>query len=425
MDVLKNRNFILLWIAQCISSAGDSFTFLALTIKINDFYTDAGASARAIGLVLIAFALPQLVLGIFAGTLVDRWDRKRIMILSDVLRVLIIPSFILIRSSADLPLACVIAFLASSFSVFFYPARTALLPVMVPEDQLMTANGWMQMGNTIAKLTGPVLAGIVVSQWGSDVAFGIDAASFLVSAALLVAIRGLATRVAKNAKESQSTWEGIKEGIRYATGSRLLQGVTMGISIAMLGLGAVNVLFVPFLRHIFQAPIEALGGLEAAQGAGMFVGGLLIGTLGKRLRPLLVAVLAMLLLGISVGLFGFAPAYTYAFILLPLAGFTLPPINASLQTMLQRGVPNEILGRAGSVMDMAISIANLFSMGVAGWMGDLIGLRETFILSGIMLSLGGLAMGAILRKEQDIPMEDAGLPEEEPYAVNELPLTAD
>ena len=423
--MLKNRNFILLWVAQCISSAGDSFTFLALTIKINDFYTDAGESARAIGLVLIAFALPQLVLGIFAGTLVDRWDRKWIMILADVLRAFIIPSFFLIRSPSDLPLAFLIAFLTSSFSVFFYPARTALLPVMVPEDQLMTANGWMQMGNTIARLSGPILAAIVVSQWGSDIAFGIDAASFLVSALFLVGISGLATRALKKEEEQQSTWEGIKEGVRYATGSRLLQGVTLGISIAMLGLGAVNVLFIPFLRHIFQAPIEALGGLQAAQGAGMFVGGLMIGALGRRLNPLLVAVLAMLVLGLSVGLFGFAPAYTYAFILFPLAGFTLPPINASLQTMLQRGVPNEILGRAGSVMDMAISVANLFSMGVAGWMGDLIGLRETFMISGIMLVLGGLAMGWILRGEQDEPKDVVSSPQDELYAVSELPLTAD
>jgi DHA3 family macrolide efflux protein-like MFS transporter len=400
--MLKNRNFVLLWIAQCISSAGDSFTFLALSIKVNDFYTDAGESARALGLILIAFALPQLILGLFAGTMVDRLNRKWIMVGSDMIRVMIVPAFILIQTPADLPLAFGIAFLASTFSVFFYPARTALLPGLVSEDELMTANGWMQMGNTIARLTGPVLAGIVVSQWGSNIAFWIDATSFLVSAILLIGIRGVVTRIAE-ADSDRSPWNDVKEGVHYAVKSRLLQGVTLGIAIAMLGLGAVNVLFIPFLRHIFQAPIEALGGLEAAQGAGMLLGGLLIGALGKRLHPILVAVLAMLLLGLSVGLFGFAPAYGYAFVLLPLAGFTLPPINASLQTLLQRGVPNKILGRAGSVMDMAISVANLFSMGVAGWLGDLIGLRETFILSGLMLMLGGLAMGWILRKEQPIP----------------------
>jgi DHA3 family macrolide efflux protein-like MFS transporter len=423
--MLKNRNFVLLWIAQCISSAGDSFTFLALTIKVNDFYTDAGESARALGIVLIAFALPQLVVGIFAGTLVDRWDRRRIMIASDVIRAMIIPAFIFIRTPADLPFACAIAFLASTFSVFFYPARTALLPAIVSEEELMTANGWMQMGNTIARLTGPILAGIVVAQWGSKVAFSIDSISFIVSALLLFGIMGVVTRASREGEGVRSTWSDVKEGIRYAAGSRLVQGVTLGIAIAMLGLGAVNVLFIPFLRHVFQAPIEALGGLEAAQGAGMFLGGLIIGALGKRLRPVLVSVIAMLILGLSVGLFGFAPEYTYAFILLPMAGFTLPPINASLQTMLQRGVPSQILGRAGSVMDMAISVANLVSMGVAGWLGDLIGLRETFILSGLMLMLGGLAMGVILRKEQSLPSQATKDQELDLQSVSEASVAAD
>jgi DHA3 family macrolide efflux protein-like MFS transporter len=423
--MLKNRNFVLLWIAQCISSAGDSFTFLALTIKVNDFYTDAGESARALGLILIAFALPQLIVGIFAGTMVDRWDRKWIMVASDIIRALIVPAFIFIQTPADLPVAFTIAFLASTFSVFFYPARTALLPSLVSEEELMTANGWMQMGNTIARLSGPVLAGIVVSQWGSNIAFGIDAVSFVISAMLLIGIMGVVTRIKVDQDSSRTPWNDVKEGVRYATRSRLLQGVTLGISIAMLGLGAVNVLFIPFLRHIFQAPIEALGGLEAAQGAGMFLGGLTISAIGKRLHPILVAVIAMLLLGLSIGLFGFAPAYSYAFILLPLAGFTLPPINASLQTMLQRGVPREILGRAGSVMDMAITMTNLLSMGVAGWLGDLIGLRETFILSGVMLMLGGLAMGWILRKEQSSPKEDTDLIHPELQSVSEGSIAAD
>jgi MFS family permease len=403
--MLKNKNFILLWISQCISGAGDSFTFLALTLRINDFYTDPGDSARALSGVLIAFALPQLILGIFAGTLVDRWDRKKVMIASDLTRALIVPSFLLINSPSGLPLAMVIAFLASSFSVFFYPARTALLPAMVEKGELMTANGWMQMGLTIARLTGPVLAGIVVGTWGVNFAFGIDSVSFLVSGALLFGITGISTKVERGDLVKKTPWSDIKEGVRFALHSRLLQGVTLGISLAMLGLGAVNVLFVPFLRHIFNAPPQALGGVQAAQGVGMFIGGLLIGTLGKRLRPLTVAFAGMLLLGIAVVIFGFTPNYNFVFFVMPIAGFALPPLNASLQTMFQQGIPQYILGRAGSVMDMTVTLANLISMGAAGWMGDLIGIRQTFVLSGVMLLLGGLSMvwmlkGVQLKKEE-------------------------
>jgi MFS family permease len=381
--MLKNKNFILLWISQSISGAGDTFTFLALTLKINDFYTDPGDSARALSGVLIAFALPQLLLGIFAGTLVDRIDRRKVMIASDVVRALIVPSFLLIRTPADIPWAMLIAFLASSFSVFFYPARTALIPAIVDKDDLMTANGWMQMGLTVARLTGPVLAGIVVGTWGANFAFGIDSVSFLISGVLLVGITGISTKADRGEHVEKSPWTDLKEGVSFAFRSRLLQGVTLGISLAMLGLGAVNVLFVPFLRHVFGAPPEALGGIQASQGVGMLVGGLLIGVLGKKLRPLTVALIAMMLLSVAVVAFGFIPDYAFVFFVMPIAGFALPPLNASLQTMFQKGVPQHILGRAGSVMDMTVTLANLISMGAAGWMGDLIGIRQTFVFSGV------------------------------------------
>lgn len=392
----RNRNFMLLWAAQWISAAGDTFSFLALAIRIDSFFTDAGDSARALGMVLIAYALPVFLFGIFAGTLVDRWDRKRVMIASDVIRALLAPTFLLIRSPDDLPLAFAAAFLLSSFSVFFYPARTALLPNIVEETDLMSANGWMQVGQTMARLSGPILAGIVVGRWGTGTAFWIDAVSYLISAILVLGIVGVLTRAKSEEDTKQPAWRDLAEGVRYALGSQLLQGITLGLGVAMLGIGAVNVLFVPFLRHTFGVSPEALGGIQTAQGMGMLLGGLLMGGLGKRLPPRLVSVASMVMLGVGIGLFGIAPVYAMTLVIMPVVGFTLPPLNAALNTMLQRGVPKEMLGRAGSVTDMAISLTNLISMGAAGWLGDLLGLRETFMLGGLLCLMGGLAMGWLL-----------------------------
>ena len=399
--MLRNRNFALLWVAQWISAAGDTFTFLAIAVQIDRIFPDAGQSAKALGAVLIAFSLPQLLLGMFAGTLVDRWDRRKVMIASDLARALLTPGFMFIQTQADLPLAFGLAFLISSFSVFFYPSRTAMLPAIIDEEELMNANGWMQVGGTIARLSGPILAGIVLGLWNVEVAFGIDAVSFLISAALLVGLSGVSTRVeAKQDRNMRAAWGDLKSGVQFALHSRLLQGVTLGLSVAMLGLGAVNVLFVPFLRHAFNTPPEALGGIQAAQGAGMLIGGLLVGAIGKRLSPLRLSVGSMFVLGAGVALFGAAPTYSLELVIMPFVGLSLAPINASLQTMLQRNVPGHMLGRAGSVMDMAISLATLVSMGGAGWLGDTIGLRQSFFLGGVMLALGGLAMGGLLRGEE-------------------------
>lgn len=271
------------------------------------------------------------------------------------------------------------------------------MPNIVEESDLMSANGWMQVGQTMARLSGPILAGIVVGRWGTGTAFWIDAVSYMVSAVLVLGIVGVVTRAKAEEDRKEPAWKDLAEGVRYALGSRLLQGITLGLGVAMLGIGAVNVLFVPFLRHAFGVSPEALGGIQTAQGVGMLFGGLLMGGLGKRLPPRLVSVASLVLLGIGIGLFGVSPVYAMTLVVMPFVGLTLPPLNAALSTMLQRGVPKEMLGRAGSVTNMATSLTNLISMGAAGWLGDLLGLQETLMLGGLMCLLGGLTMGWMLR----------------------------
>jgi predicted MFS family arabinose efflux permease len=400
VSVLRNRNFVLLWLAQCISAAGDSFTFLALAVRIDSLYADPGESASALGRVLIAYALPVLVLGIFAGTIVDRKDRKLVMVLSDLGRALLAPGYLLLRTQADLPLAIGVAFLLATFSVFFYPARTALVPAVVEKEQLMTANAWMQVGATIARISGPILAGLVVGRWGTGIAFWVDSGTFFLSGSLVLGIFGVTTRVIQSGETGASTWGALRDGLRFIRRSRLLQGITLGISLAMLGIGAINVLFVPYLRDAFDVTPQALGGVQTAQGVGMLLGGLVLGWLGKRLEPRWVAIASMMMLAAGTVLFGAAPAYSISLLAIPIVGFSLPPLNASLQTMLQVNVPGEMLGRAGSVMDMAISLANVLSMGMAGWLGATIGLRESFYAGGMFVFMGAIAMGLLLPARQ-------------------------
>jgi DHA3 family macrolide efflux protein-like MFS transporter len=399
-SILRNRNFMLLWTATLISRAGDTFTFLALAVKIDSLYADAGGSARALGMVLIAYALPQLLLSLFAGTLVDRWDRRRVMVAADVLRAGLAPAFILLQSATDVPWAAVVAFGLSSFGVFFYPARTALLPNLVDEAELITANSYLQVGETVARLSGPVLAGIVLGVWGPTTAFFVDGASFLASGLLLVGIRGVVTKVEREPGGADSTLRDLRQGVRYALGSRLLQGVTIGLALAVLGIGAVDVLFVPFMRDAFSAPPEALGLLMTAQGVGMLVGGGLMSAHGERMAPKWVAAITLATLGLGTAGLGLAPAYWATLPVMGLIGLSLTPLNASLETILQRGVPGELMGRAGSVVDMFISMAHLTSMGAAGWFGDWIGLRQTYGLASGLLVAGAIALTVLLGRAE-------------------------
>ncbi len=394
--MLRNRNFLLLWLAQSVSRAGDTFTFLALAIRVDALFEQAGESARALGTILFAFALPQLLFGLFAGTLVDRWDRRRVMVGADLMRAALVPAFLLLRGPADLPWALAVAFAHSTASILFYPARGALLPALVESERLMKANGMLQVSDTAARLAGPILAGIVVGRWGTEPAFLLDSASFVGSAVLLLGISGVQTRSVREGAGG-SAWRDLREGVRYAMASRLLQGVTLGLGLALLGVGGLDTLFVPYLRHGFQAPPEAVGAVMTAQGVGMLLGGLIIGRLGDRARPLAVSVAAMMVLGLGIAVLGAAPSYLWVLVASAVVGVSLPPVNAGLQTLLQQGVPSEMLGRAGSVVDTALTISQLTSVAGAGWVAASVGLRATFLVSAGLIGGGGLLMGWRLR----------------------------
>jgi MFS family permease len=320
------------------------------------------------------------------------------MIVSDLARAALVPAFLLLRSADDLPWLYAVAFLHSSFSVFFYPARSALLPAVVANEELMSANGWLQLGDTAARLTGPVLAGIVVGRWGTAPALAVDSVSFLASATLLFGIRGVKTSVIEASGRPSAAWEDLKNGLRFAARSRLVQGVTLGLGLALLGIGGIDSVIVPFLRHVFAAPPEALGVVMTVQGVGMAVGGLAIGRLGRRLAPLAVAVGSMGLLGAGVALVGLAPDYGTILVVMPFVGLSLPPLNASLQTLIQQGVPAQMLGRASAVTDTTITICQLVSLAGIGWVAAEFGMRETFYLAGLMIVVGGLAMRWVLSK---------------------------
>ncbi len=396
--MFRNRNFVLLWVAQLISAGGDTFTFLALAIRIDSIFTDPGDAVRALAAVLIAFALPKLLIGFVAGTLVDRLDRRVIMIISDFSRALLLPCFLLLRTPADLGWAVVIGFLVACASAFFNPARTALLPALVEDEELLTANGWIQAGQNVAMLAGSVLAGMVIAYWTTEAAFWIDSVSFFVSGLLVVGISGVATRIDPKLAKKDTAWSDLLEGVRFASRSLLVQGIMIGAAFAMLALGAINVLFVPFLSSAFGASAGAMGAMMFALGLGMLIGGGYLATIGRRIAPLRTAVVSLLLLGVTAILFGRAPGYYVALIIVPFVGMTIPPLTAALQTLLQRGVDAAMLGRASAVVEMSMGLANLVSMGVAGFVGNLIGLRNAFVLGGGLMGMGAIASGLIVRK---------------------------
>ncbi len=184
LKLLRQRNFSLLWVGQFISIIGDWVLFIALP-----FYTySLTGSVLATGAMFIVSTLPRLVLGSVAGVFVDRWDRKRTMIVADVLRVLLILMLLFVRSRDWLWLIYVSAFLESVVSQFFNPAKSAIIPLLVGEKDLLAANSLNGLSDALTRLLGSALGGVLMGWLGFSSVVLLDAGSFLFSALMIVLI---------------------------------------------------------------------------------------------------------------------------------------------------------------------------------------------------------------------------------------------
>jgi sugar phosphate permease len=165
----------------------------------------------------------------------------------------------------------------------------------------------------------------------------------------------------------------------------------------MLGLGAVNVLIVPFLVNHLFVHTEALGFIDAAQVVGMVLGSGLVTALAARLKAARIIVGGIMLIGLFVALFGASTAVWMALVSLFFVGLFLTPVQAAASTLLQANIPNDKRGRAGAAMNTVITLASVVSMGLSGMLGEALGVRQVFYLSGLITAFAGLLAAILMR----------------------------
>ena len=181
----RNRNFRRVWLSQVLSQMGDWFDTVALyTMVLN-----LTGSGRAVGLVLVARFLPSVVVGPMSGVIADRFNRRTIMIVSDVARAVVVLGFLLVRSADQLWLVYVLTVIQLVFSTFFEPARTAAIPSLVEGRDLVTANAISSVTWSAMLTLGAAIGGLVTGWVGTDAAFILDSLTYLVSAVLIMSVR--------------------------------------------------------------------------------------------------------------------------------------------------------------------------------------------------------------------------------------------
>lgn len=384
--LLGQGNFRNLWLAQAISDFGDGLTNLTLLIMVNQLT----GSTAALATMAIVLAIPQVTLGLVAGVYADRFDRKRIMLASDALRALLVLGFVLVDAS-HLWILYLLGFLQATVGTFFTPARGALLAQLLPLEALLAANSLTQTSRILAGLLGAGAAGVLVGVLGVYwPAFVTNAATFLLSFLLVSLVRvprGLA-RAART--EASSVLEALLEGLRLIGRSRILLGTLTGAAVMMLGLGAVNVLFIPLLTKDLRVPPTLFGLVQLAETGGMILAGSLVVALAARLKPTQMVSLGMVVLGLGVGLIALVGTLWQVLALLFLIGLMVAPVQAGVSTLVQTTVDDQARGRVGAALSAVIGSANLVSMAFAGVLAAAIGVREVFVVSGLIGVMAGL-----------------------------------
>jgi MFS family permease len=396
LAVLRQRNFALLWAGGLISMFGDWLLFIALPFYIYDLT----GSTLATGAMFIAETLPILLFGSIGGVFADRWDRKKTMIVADLLRAALLLLLLAVRSPEWLWAIYLVVFIQSSVGQFFNPAKGALTPQLVDESLLMPANSLNSLGIELTRLIGAPLGGALMALLGLPSVVVVDCVSFVVSALLIGLIAVPRSERAAPATTPDAgiaallagVWRDLVEGLRLVRSTRWLTGLFLAMGVLMFGQGITNALLVPFVEQVLHGDAQIFGWIVTAQGIGGLIGGLLAGTIGRLFSPVRIMALSAGAMGVLVLLIVNIPVLPVVLALLAVIGLPAVAFMVSEATMLQSGVADQYRGRVMGSYGMALALAMLIGMGVASVLGDWLGIvpmldfvSGLYVLAGVIV----------------------------------------
>lgn len=404
-ELIRETDLMRLIVGQAISSIGDRFYTIALAVLAFQLT----GSALSVVLMYIATLAPSLIFGLVGGALVDRHNRKTLMLLADLGRGLLVLALPLLARHS-LAWVYIITFAVSVISQIFIPAKLAALPVLAPPRQLLRANAYDQMLVQGAELLGPAAAGVVIATLGVGAALLVNAGSFLVSALFIWRIRrSLAVSVSATTKRG---WKAVVKDLGAAWSfirSVPVVRATIGLSaIGPIAMGAYNAVLVVFVYRVLQGGPVEFGLLETTTAVGFVLGAFLVNAVAERLTNY-----GRML---TLGLVGMAVAYTLvalssslplAFVSFFLVGFVNPLVFVAVRTLLQANTPDSYRGRVFGFMGTVAGSAMILGMATAG-LADLTGAVAIVAGAAILLAVAaGVALSLPAYRE---PQSSSTLP---------------
>lgn len=397
---LINRNFTLLALGQAISNMGDFVYSTTLLIWVFAL----GGSAAAVSGVLVAQYLPMFALGPLAGVFVDRWQRLRTMIASDLARAVIALLPLAAPGPLRLPAIYGSVFLISAISCFFTPARSGVTQVIVAADQQAQAASIGQVTFALSIIIGPALASSLYFIVGPVSAILINACSFALSALCLWRMRvPIADLLPAAFKRQTGTLaqaeepEGIRAivselraGFGFVLKTRILLIISILVLIGMFGAGAINALEIVFVSQRLHASTDLYGILVATGGFGALIGAVCAGLLSKRIQPRRMLAGSLVLLGIGLGVYALQTWFVLAMVFNFLLSMTNGGLEVGFAPMLMNNTPRHLMGRVQSMINTSMFGASLLSSTLAGFLGVLMPAYLVLLGGSILVIVAGI-----------------------------------
>jgi MFS family permease len=390
---LRHRDFAVLWTGMTVSMIGDGIYYIAIAWQVYDLSN----TPSALAVVGIAWSLPQVLFTLASGVLSDRLDRRRVMVAGDLIRLvaLSVVCALSVTGTLTIPLLIALVALYGTGQAVFQPSFNAIVPMIVPGDMLVEANSLGQFVRPVAmSMLGPLLGGLLIGAVGPGWAFGVDALTFAFSAVMILLIRTQG-RAARNAENKGSPWEDLAEGVRYVRHERWLLVGLLGAMVSLLAAWGPWETLVPFVvRNDLGGSATDLGLVFGAGGLASLGAALIVGQRGRLPRKAITALYWAWAIGLfaMVGL-GIAHAVWQAMLVAVVSEGSMTVLVVLWYTVMQRLVPQELLGRVSS-LDWVMTTAGVpLSFAIVGPAAAAYGARTVLVVAGI---LGGAATLAFM-----------------------------
>ena len=375
-DVLKTPAVKRLWIAQIVSIFGD---FLAVFAVISVVTFQLHGTATQVSMILAAYMAPLAVISPLAGVYVDKWNVKRTMIASDLIRGVLVVALLFVR---DLNAIYGIFFVLSTVSSFYIPAQSVAIRTLAPPGGLLSVNALMSQAMQASQIISPAVSGLMVEALGANSCFVFDLLSFFFSAGM---IASLPIRRESAPSAPAPLLRSMGDGFRFIFTHSVISFVMIAMSTGMFAVRCFGTLLSVYVRDVLVSNAALFGTLNSLIGVGMIAGTQSVRRIAMRVSPQHMVMYGLAGMGAAVfltALFGRIWSTSAGMLAM---GFFAAFVFVTSQTLLQQETPQEMLGRVISSLMSLMAVSQVLAMFVAGPVAQLAGIRNLYFASAVML----------------------------------------